>query len=267
MSRAQRGFHHTSSSAKQHTSTTSVTQWVVKRLVFKRSKVDLGPGSLDQTSKLSSCQHIIHFRHACTVNHQFRAGSLVLLGHTRHHTHQLDFRWVSSNLLSKIGLCNGCKHVLRALAAAQVGNKLGVYLFDQIDPGRAARSEHGEWPTLADTGHQLCSFLHNGQIGTKVGIKHVVKPKRFERSHQLACAHAAWRESKRFRQSDAHGRRSLHHSNILAQINFAGRILSIHLDLLQAVIIDIIDQQLFNCLDTILFNNGGYWAAGDACST
>ena len=66
---------------------------------------------------------------------------------------------------------------MRRTAGREVGDELRVDLLDEVDPTRAAGSEHGKNSSVLvrESIKELGSLFHDGDIGTDVGIEDVVE--------------------------------------------------------------------------------------------
>ena len=66
------------------------------------------------------------------------AASLKLLGGTRHYRHRIDLGRINTVLFRIVRLYNSTEHLMRRLAAAEVGQKFRIKRLTVFDPaGRA----------------------------------------------------------------------------------------------------------------------------------
>ena len=82
--------------------------------------------------------------------------------------------------------------------------------FDEIDPARAARSQHGKDTAVLQAINKLGSFFHNGEVGAEVRIKNPIKAEHAKRRDHLPGSDSAGSEAKSVAEGNAHRRSGLY---------------------------------------------------------
>ena len=116
----------------------------------------------------------------------------------------------NAHRLGVIGLGNGAEHAHRRFSGREMGKQLGVMFFDEIDPARAARSQHGKDTAVLQAINKLGSFFHNGEVGAEVRIKNPIKAEHAECRDHLPGSDSAGSEAKSVAEGNAHRRSGLY---------------------------------------------------------
>ena len=179
MGAAQCSLHHTAGGTKDHACSGAQSQRFVKHRLSQLVQEDAA--GTQHTGHLSGGQHDIHIG-ACTGVADLGYIRLIFLGNTGHDGDTGDTAGIHPQLFGKIGFCHSAKHLLGRFGAGKVGQKVRKFMFDKAHPARAAAGEHGP-AILVLVGkalQQFAAFLHNGQVGGKIGIEYIVKAQSLE---------------------------------------------------------------------------------------
>ena len=118
---------------------------------------------------------------------QLLAADLELFGGAGGKGHMHDLLRVQPHLFGKIGLDRGPLYADGALCGGEVGQQLGGVHLGKVGPAGAAAGEQGQGPVLfGDAADQLTGLLHDGQVGGKVGVQHVVGTQSTQQRHHFA---------------------------------------------------------------------------------
>ena len=90
---------------------------------------------------------------------------------------------------------------------------LGVECFDELDPPRRAAGYHGKLPLMGESMNQLVGFLHNGQVGCKLGVEHLVESQGPEGTDHLAGHQASLSQAHRLSEPYPDGGCGLHQNH------------------------------------------------------
>ena len=123
--------------------------------------------------------------------------------------------------------------MLGRLGGRQMRQQIRIGDFNEVDPTRAAGSDHRQLSAGLQPMQQFMSFFEYRQVGRKIGIKHFVKTKPSERGNHFSCDNMTAVHAERFAECNTSCRRSLHD-------DMFGRI----------------TDCIPDCLRVILFNNG-----------
>ncbi|MPM63509.1 hypothetical protein SDC9_110389 [bioreactor metagenome] len=116
----------------------------------------------------------------------FRPDNLELLCRTRHDGYHEDVLRIQTVLFGKVGLGYGALHLVRALAAGEVGDEVLMEMFAVLDPAGAAGGDHGEHAAVLNALQELGALFHDGQIRGKVHIEYPVRAQTAQGRGQLA---------------------------------------------------------------------------------
>ena len=180
---AQGGLHNAAGSAEDGAGAGAGAQGGVKLTLGQHGQVQAHIA--DELGQLPGGQDVVHVLIA--VPAQLGAAGLVLLGGAGHDGHAYHVVGVPAHLLGIVGLGHRAEHGLGALGGGEVADELGVVLLQVGDPAGGAGGDHGQLPALPDVLEQLAALLHDGEIGGKVGVEHLVKAKHPQGSDHLAC--------------------------------------------------------------------------------
>ncbi len=205
---AQRGLHHAAGGAEDGGGAGALAQQLVKALVGQVEEIDAR--LLDHARQLPGGHHGIHIRQAVD-GCQLLAVGLKLLGRAGHNGYHRNVLGLDALLLRVVALDHGAGHLVGRLAAGQVGDEIREIGLAIVDPAGGTGGNHGQHAALGDALHQLVGFLHDGEVGTEIGIKHAVKAQAAQRGCQLAHHVGAHGQAKLLAQARAHGGRGLHH--------------------------------------------------------
>ena len=208
----QSRFHNAAGIAKNYAGATALAHEIIISGVLQPSEVNaLFLSPLGQLSGRNDSVHVsqaLNAQIARCVAHFF-ATNFKLLGCAGSQGYIDDFLGVQAHFLSEVGLNSRTLHTNGALSAGNIGQYFRIVHFCELNPSGAAASELGQGSTpLSNALNQLATFLHNGQIGSEIGVQNIVHAQLAQQGyhfafHKGACAHA-----KLFAQSHAHGRGS-----------------------------------------------------------
>ena len=217
--RAHGGLHHAARGAKDHARARAKAQWRVERLLDER--IDTHVARADHAHHLAHRQRNVNVGRAVLAHHA-RQRALGLLSRARHHGHHKQALGLHAQYLGVIGLGDGAEHLLRRLGRGQAVDKLGVTCLHKAHPARAAAREHR--PTaaialalggLAQALEQLGALLHNGEVGRKIGVEHVLKAHAAQRAGKALNGSFLARNAELLAPGATHGRRDLHQHDLV----------------------------------------------------
>ena len=175
----------------------------------------------DHAHHLAHRQRNINVGRAVLAHHA-RQRALGLLGRARHHGHHKQTLGLHAQHLGVIGLGDGAEHLLRRLGRGQAVDKLGVACLHKAHPARAAAREHGPAAAvalalggLAQALEQLGALLHNGEVGRKIGVEHILKAHTAQRAGQALDGGFLARNAELLAPGATHGRRDLHQHDLV----------------------------------------------------
>ncbi len=84
-----------------------------------------------------------------------------------------------------------------------------VHDFDEIDPARAAGSDHRQLAALSQALDEFIALFQDGQVGGEIGVEHFVKPESPQGRHHLAGNNAARAHAQGLAQRHPHRRGGL----------------------------------------------------------
>ena len=166
-------LHHAAGGPEDNSGPGVDAQGAVRLLFRQEGGFQLvGP---EHTDQLPGRENQVHIRAA--VHRHGRQLTLRLFGHTGHDGHAEDFFRRYPQRLSKPALSHAAKHLLGRLGGGKLMGQLRVLALQEPDPAGAAACEHGPagQPPGLEAVEELAALLHNGQVGGKVGVKHILE--------------------------------------------------------------------------------------------
>ena len=211
VSGAQSGLHNAAGGAEYNASAGGIAQHLVEVAVGQLREVDAD--FLYHAGQLAGGDDDIHIRHA--VMTQLGAGGLELLGHAGHDRYGHDVLGIDAVLLGEVALDDRAQHLVRGLAAGQVGQALRIELLAELYPARRTGGYHRQRAAVLDAVNQLVGLFHDGEVRAEVGVEHLVKAQTPEGGGHLAGHGGAHRHAELLAQRRAHGRSGLHDHELL----------------------------------------------------
>jgi len=141
--------------------------------------------TLDHSCKLTGGKNRINVLK--TVDLKLIALLLILLCGTRHNGNNKDILGINVILLSIIALDQSALHLMGALAAGKVGQKITVVILCVVDPSGRAGGDHRKNTAVFDPAEKLCSLFHNGEVSGKVGVINLIEAETSECCNHLTC--------------------------------------------------------------------------------
>ena len=117
---------------------------------------------------------------------------------------------LDSLLRGVIALDQRACHLVGRFAAGKVGDKFGVEGLAVGHPAGRAGGDHRQRAAVLDAVDQLARFLHDGQVGAEIGIKHAGKAQPAQGGGQFAGHVAAHGHAELLAQGRAHSGGRLH---------------------------------------------------------
>ena len=171
---AEGGVHHTAGGTEDHRRTGTGTQRTVEGSLLHGGGVDLlAP---EHPHDLTGSQHNIHVGIVADGPHGGQ-GRLAFFCGAGHDGHYKDALGVHTDLLGKVALGQSAEHLLGTLGSGEIVGIIRELALQEPHPAGTAGGEHGPRVPLpmGKAVHELTALLHNGEVGGKIGIKHVVK--------------------------------------------------------------------------------------------
>ena len=148
-----------------------------------------------------------------------RSLAFIFFGDTRHYRYYKHFLSRNPHLICIIGLCNRTKHLLWRFAGGNVIQQVRVVLLHKVNPARATGGNHRQRASIFHPVEQLIAFLHNGQVGRKVGVEYLIKTQTSERSNHLAGCNCASFHSKLFTDCNTNSRSGLNDDKFIRVVD------------------------------------------------
>ena len=171
--RTQGGFHDAARTTENRTSTRGQSQWVVEFCFFQGVAIDAE--HLEHAVELAHGYHSVNVR--SNLGGQLRNAAFVLLGNAGHDRHDKQALASLLGLFAEQVLRNRALHLMRRLRAGKLSHELRVMQLRKAHPTWAAARKHGARFVRAHELDELAPFLHDGEVGSEVGVVHVVETK------------------------------------------------------------------------------------------
>ena len=103
--------------------------------------------------------------------------TLGLFCDARHDGDAVNFVRVHAEIVRQPGLADRAEHLLRRLGGGQAAGHFWELRLQKAHPARAARGKHRLVVQIArlQALEQLGALLHDGQIGGKRGVEHIIR--------------------------------------------------------------------------------------------
>ena len=199
----QRRFHHAAGDAEDMAGAGGNAEQRVAGLIGQG--VEVNAGVLDHVGQLAGGDGNIQVGH--TGRSLILTRDLEFLGGAGHDADNKDILGVDAGPFGVIGFAQRAEHLLRRLAARQVGNEFGIVLLQELDPARRAGGEHGQLAALGEAVDKLGALLHDGDIGGSIDVEHLIGAKAAQRGDHLALDVGADGQAEALAQLGAHRRR------------------------------------------------------------
>ena len=172
--RTQRSFHNAAGRAENNACAGAVAQRRIKRgfrdvfhieVLGTRHARQLSGG--DDQIDIAAVTGRIHARQL----------ALGLFCDARHDGDAVNFVRVHAEIVRQPGLADRAEHLLRRLSGGQTAGHFRELRLQKAHPARAARGKHRLVVQIAclQALEQLGAFLHDGQIGGKRGVEHIIR--------------------------------------------------------------------------------------------
>ena len=210
---AERRFHDAARGAEDHARAGALAQRIVKFTFLQAQGLDLAEAR--HADKLAGGDGFVHVAARAGVVDLIH-GAFVLFRRAGHDGNAEDLFGVDAQLFGKIGLCHGAEHLLRALGGGEILQQFGVTDLGVPHPSGAAGGEHGQlvFFGMGQALHKFAALFHDGQVGGKIGVEHVVKADGLEHRHHTADGGLLQTQAEALAPGGADSRRDLHHADL-----------------------------------------------------
>ena len=196
----------------------------------------------DQFDKLACREDKVCILHAVAA--EFRTCGFEFLGRAGHDGNGDEILDVDAYFLWVVGLCNGTEDGHRAFRRREVVSLVAKMFFHEVDPAWTAGGNHRERTAVLQAVKEFCTLFHDGEVGTEIRIKDLIKTEHLERGNHFPRDDFARLSAKGIAERNADGRSNLNEGVFLW-----------------------IAQCVKNAIGVVFFNNGTDRADKAALST
>jgi hypothetical protein len=195
---AQRGFHDATGRAEELARAAAFAQRRVRALGLEG--IELQAAHADHARELAGGQDRVDV--GAGLAFHLGALRLELLGRARHDRDDVDVFWILAEFLRPVALDDRAEHLLRALAAREVGDQVGIELLDELDPTRRAAGHHRQRAAALDALHELAALFHDREVGGEARVEDVVDAEATQGGDEHAVDVLAGADAELFGQRD-----------------------------------------------------------------